>query len=48
MTSNLDGVTIPVKEIISLAHKSSALVLLDGAQAVPHQKIDVQDIDVDF
>jgi len=47
-TSNLDGVTIPVKEIISLAHKSGALVLLDGAQAVPHQKIDVQDLDIDF
>jgi len=48
MTSNLDGVTIPVKEIVELAHKKGALVLLDAAQAVPHQKVDVQDIDCDF
>jgi len=48
LTSNLDGVTIPAKEIIQLAHKAGALVLLDGAQAVPHHEIDVQDLDVDF
>ncbi|MBP9759677.1 cysteine desulfurase [Candidatus Dojkabacteria bacterium] len=48
LTSNLDGVTIPAKEIIELAHKAGALVLLDCAQAVPHKKIDVQDLDVDF
>jgi cysteine desulfurase/selenocysteine lyase len=48
MTSNLDGVTIPAKEIIAIAHKAGVLVLLDGAQAVPHQKIDVQDLDIDF
>lgn len=47
-TSNLDGVTIPAKQIIELAHKAGALVLLDCAQAVPHQKIDVQELDVDF
>ena len=47
-TSNLDGVTIPVKEIIDIAHKAGAQVLLDAAQAAPHQKIDVQDLDVDF
>ena len=47
-TSNLDGVTIPANEIITLAHKAGALVLLDGAQAVPHRKIDVQALDVDF
>jgi len=48
LTSNLDGVSIPAKEIIQLAHKAGALVLLDGAQAVPHHEIDVQDLDVDF
>lgn len=48
ITSNLDGVTIPVNEVIKLAHDSGALVLLDGAQAIAHQKVDVQGLDVDF
>jgi cysteine desulfurase/selenocysteine lyase len=47
-TSNLDGVTNPVKEIIEIAHKNNALVCLDAAQSIPHRKIDVQDLDVDF
>lgn len=47
-TSNLDGVTIPAKEIIKLAHQHGSLVLLDAAQTAPHQQIDVKDIDVDF
>jgi cysteine desulfurase/selenocysteine lyase len=47
-TSNLDGVTNPAKEIIEIAHKNSALVCLDAAQSIPHRKIDVQDLDVDF
>jgi cysteine desulfurase/selenocysteine lyase len=47
-TSNLDGVTMPVEEIISIAHEHGALVLLDAAQSIPHQKIDVKGLDVDF
>ena len=47
-TSNLDGVTNPAKEIIEIAHKNGALVCLDAAQSIPHRKIDVQDLDVDF
>lgn len=47
-TSNLDGVTIPAREIIQIAHRHGSLVLLDAAQTVPHQKIDVSDLDVDF
>ncbi len=47
-TSNVDGVTNPVKEIIEIAHKNNALVFLDVAQSIPHQKIDVRDLDVDF
>lgn len=47
-SSNLTGYTIPAKEIIRLAHRYGAKVLLDGAQTVPHQKVDVQDLDVDF
>lgn len=47
-TSNLDGVSMPVKEIIKIAHENKALVLLDAAQSAPHQKINVKDLDVDF
>lgn len=47
-TSNLDGVNIPAKEIIKIAHQHGALVLLDAAQSAPHKKIDVVDLAVDF
>lgn len=47
-TSNVDGVTNPAKEIIEIVHKNNALVCLDAAQSIPHRKIDVQDLDVDF
>src|SRR3989344_5321139 len=46
--SNLDGTAIPAKEIIKIAHENGALVLLDAAQSIPHQKVDVKDLDVDF
>ncbi|OPY84070.1 MAG: putative cysteine desulfurase [Syntrophus sp. PtaU1.Bin208] len=47
-TSNVTGYTLPAREIIRIAHQYGTLVLLDGAQAVPHQAIDVQDLDADF
>ena len=47
-TSNLDGVTNPIKEIINIAHKNNALVILDAAQSIAHQEINVKDMDVDF
>ena len=47
-TSNVTGVTLPAKEIIAIAHRHGARVLLDGAQTVPHQAVDVRDLDVDF
>jgi cysteine desulfurase/selenocysteine lyase len=47
-TSNLTGYTIPAKDIIKIAHKYGARVLLDAAQTVPHRAVDVQDLDVDF
>jgi cysteine desulfurase / selenocysteine lyase len=47
-TSNLTGYTIPAKEIIRLAHYYGARVLLDGAQTLPHQAVDTQELDVDF
>jgi cysteine desulfurase/selenocysteine lyase len=46
--SNVLGVMPPVKEIIKLAHKVGAKVLVDGAQSVAHTKTDVQDMDCDF
>ena len=46
--SNVIGCTNPVKEIISYAHKMGAVVLVDGAQAVPHMAVDVQELDADF
>ncbi|MCK4589751.1 MAG: aminotransferase class V-fold PLP-dependent enzyme [Nanoarchaeota archaeon] len=47
-TSNLDGVSIPVKEIIKIAHENNTLVLLDGAQAVPHKETNIKKLDADF
>ena len=46
--SNVVGDVRPIKEINKLAHKKGILVLVDGAQSVPHLKIDVQDLDIDF
>jgi cysteine desulfurase/selenocysteine lyase len=46
--SNALGTVNPVQEITRLAHAAGALVLIDGAQAVAHQKVDVQAIDCDF
>ncbi len=47
-TSNLDGVTNPIEQIIKLAHRNNVLVLIDAAQSAGHQKIDVRKIDADF
>ena len=46
--SNALGTINPVKEIIKIAHDYDALVLLDGAQAVAHLTVDVQELDCDF
>ncbi|MEM1002746.1 MAG: cysteine desulfurase, partial [Bacteroidota bacterium] len=46
--SNALGTINPVKEIIDKAHAVGAVVLIDGAQSVPHMNIDVQELDVDF
>ncbi len=46
--SNVVGDVRDIKKIISLAHSMGILVLVDGAQSVPHMKVDVQDLDVDF
>ncbi|MCF6214471.1 MAG: cysteine desulfurase [Flavobacteriaceae bacterium] len=46
--SNTLGTINPIKEIIDKAHKVGAAVLIDGAQAAPHLKVDVQALDCDF
>ncbi|MBJ6727158.1 aminotransferase class V-fold PLP-dependent enzyme [Geomesophilobacter sediminis] len=47
-TSNLDGVSIPAREIVKMTHDHGALVLFDAAQAAPHRRIEVKALDVDF
>jgi cysteine desulfurase/selenocysteine lyase len=46
--SNALGTINPVREIVEMAHRRNIPVLVDGAQAAPHMKVDVQDIDCDF
>jgi len=46
--SNSLGTITPLKELVSLAHQNNTLVLVDGAQAMSHIRIDVQDLDCDF
>ena len=46
--SNVLGTVNPVKEMIAEAHAHRVPVLVDGAQSVPHMKVDVQDLDADF
>jgi cysteine desulfurase/selenocysteine lyase len=46
--SNALGTVTPMKQIIDIAHRQNVPVLVDGAQAVPHQRVDVQALDCDF
>lgn len=46
--SNVLGTINPIKEIIEIAHQKNIPVLVDGAQAIPHLKVDVTDLDADF
>ena len=46
--SNALGTINPIKEMIAFAHARGVPVLVDGAQATPHMKVDVQDLDCDF
>jgi cysteine desulfurase / selenocysteine lyase len=48
LTSNVTGATLPAEEIVAIAHRHGARVLLDGAQTVPHRAVDVRALDVDF
>jgi cysteine desulfurase/selenocysteine lyase len=46
--SNVLGTMNPIKEITQIAHENGAIMVVDGAQAAPHLRIDVQDLDCDF
>jgi cysteine desulfurase/selenocysteine lyase len=46
--SNALGTVLPVREIVQRAHARGAVVLVDGAQAVPHQRVDLKALDCDF
>ena len=46
--SNALGTINPIESILSIAHAYNAVVLIDGAQAAPHIKIDLQELDIDF
>ena len=47
-TSNALGTVVPVAEVIRAAHAQGAKVLIDGCQAAPHRRVDVQALDADF
>ncbi|MGF2142834.1 cysteine desulfurase [Vagococcus fluvialis] len=46
--SNVLGVVNPIKELTELVHEVGAVMVVDGAQSVPHMSVDVQDLDADF
>lgn len=46
--SNVLGTINPIKEIVQIAHKHGAKILIDGAQSAPHMKVDVRELDCDF
>jgi Selenocysteine lyase len=46
--SNVTGCVVPVKEVTEIAHDAGAEILVDGSQAAPHMKIDLNDLDVDY
>ena len=46
--SNVLGTVVPIKEVAKLAHDNGAKLMVDGAQAVMHMPVDVQDLDCDF
>ena len=48
LVTNVIGDIRPIKEIIEYAHKNKILVVIDGAQGIPHMRVDVKKLDIDF
>ncbi|MDD3804006.1 MAG: aminotransferase class V-fold PLP-dependent enzyme [bacterium] len=46
--SNLDGIENPIKDIAEITHRHNGLLLVDGAQSVPHARVNVQELGIDF
>jgi cysteine desulfurase/selenocysteine lyase len=46
--TNVLGTVQPIREITKIAHEAGALMIVDGAQSVPHMRVDVKDLDIDF
>ncbi|MDX8044725.1 cysteine desulfurase [Gracilibacillus sp. S3-1-1] len=46
--SNVLGTINPIKEVAKIAHEHGAIIVVDGAQGIPHMQVDVQDLDCDF
>lgn len=46
--SNVTGCTVPIKAVAEIAHDCGAKVLVDGSQAAPHMKVDMENLDADF
>lgn len=46
--TNVIGDVRPIKEICTFAHQNNIFVVVDGAQSIPHMKVDVKDLDIDF
>ena len=47
-SSNVLGITNPIKELAALIHQQNGYIVVDGAQSTPHMKVDVQALDADF
>lgn len=47
-TSNITGMSLPIKDMCKIAHENGAVFILDAAQAMAHEQIDFKDLDVDF
>jgi cysteine desulfurase/selenocysteine lyase len=47
-TNNVNGATIPIKEIAEVAHDHGAIMVVDGAQSAPHMRVDMKGMDIDF
>src|SRR5699024_4727353 len=46
--SNVLGTINPIKEIAAIVHQSNAILVVDGAQSIPHLPVDMQDLEADF
>jgi cysteine desulfurase/selenocysteine lyase len=46
--NNVTGCTVPIRDVVEIAHDAGAMVMVDGAQAAPHMPVDLKELDVDI